>query len=402
MKDALLMNRARVRVLGSLLAALGLRLSFARPAFAQQVCIPPPSGAIAWWPFDETSGTTTNDIVGGHAGVQVNAPQPTPGLVAGSLRFDGFDDYVAVQDSDAWAFGTGDFTIEFWANFSAPPGGFSGHPGAVFIGNDEGPFSVPKWFFAARSDTLDFHTNGQETSWAAAPFSPVVGQWYHLAVTRSGTSVTSYADGLPIGSGPAPAAFPNPNALLSIGYVFDYTALAPLGHMNGLLDEITIYNRALSQEELAAIVAAGGAGKCKLLTITTPSLSAVQLNTFAFQQLHADQGLSPFAWSVVNGTVPSGMTLSSDGVLSGTPTLAGSFPLTIQVTDYQNQVAEKAFALDVLLVPPPPDVRIHKTGTLGSAGKSVGLLHPLPKTPVPRWQRTSQFWKSSTRRRTLR
>src|SRR5262245_4943443 len=65
---------------------------------ATEACIQPPSGIIAWWPFDETSGTTAQDIVGVNPGVHVNGPVSTTGQVDGSLRFDGVDDYVGVGD----------------------------------------------------------------------------------------------------------------------------------------------------------------------------------------------------------------------------------------------------------------------------------------------------------------
>ena len=61
-----------------------------------------------------------NDIIGNHPGVHVNGPVPTPGQVGGALRFDGQNDYVGVGDSDDWAFGTNDFTVELWANFDVP------------------------------------------------------------------------------------------------------------------------------------------------------------------------------------------------------------------------------------------------------------------------------------------
>lgn len=57
------------------------------------------------------------------------------------MRFDG-NDYIAVADSDLWAFGANNFTIEFWANFDTPGDVTISHPGDIFIGKDEGPGSV--------------------------------------------------------------------------------------------------------------------------------------------------------------------------------------------------------------------------------------------------------------------
>lgn len=335
---------------------------------APETCVQPPSGIIAWWPMDETSGTNVADIVGNNPGVHVNGPAPAVGQVDGALRFDGVNDYVGIGDSDLWAFGSNDFTIDLWANFDTPGGGSIGHPGDIFIGSDEGPGTQNKWFFALGGGVLNFHINGPGTGsffLVQAPFSPNVGQWYHLAVTRNGNTYMIFVDGIPVGSEVNTVAIPNANAPLTIGQAEE------LGFMNGLLDEVTIYNRALTQGELQAIFNAGSAGKCKSLSISTKGLSAIQLGTFSTQQLEARFGSAPFSWSLVIGTLPSGMTLTSDGVLSGTPTEAGSFPVTIRVTDSLNAIAERKFALDVLLVPPPPNVRVGKTGTLAVPGRTI-------------------------------
>ena len=41
-----------------------------------QSCVQPPLGTIAWWPMDETSGTTVKDLAGNHPGIVVNGPRP--------------------------------------------------------------------------------------------------------------------------------------------------------------------------------------------------------------------------------------------------------------------------------------------------------------------------------------
>jgi hypothetical protein len=233
-----------------------------------QACVPPPSGVIAWWPFDEISGTIVADIAGTKPAVHFGSPVRLPGKVGGSLRFNGSTDFVAAADSDLWAFGTGNFTIEFWANFDVPGHGDIVHAGDIFIGNDNGPGNINKWFFALGGGVLHFTVwNDQSpppnTYLVRAPFSPVVGQWYHLAVTKTGQLFTIYVNGIAIGSEISPSPISNPSAPLTIGQA------ESLGFMNGRLDEMTVYNRALSQQELRNIVAAQGAGKCNETAPTT-------------------------------------------------------------------------------------------------------------------------------------
>jgi Concanavalin A-like lectin/glucanases superfamily len=217
---------------------------------ATETCIQPPSGIIAWWPLDETSGTNAQDIVGSSPGVHVNGPVPAIGNVQGALRFDGVNDYVSAPGSNLWAFGSNDFTIEFWANFDAPGSGTVSHPGDIFIGNDEGPFIVNKWFFALGGGRLEFVFSGPaigDQFLTFDPFAPNTNQWYHLAVRRQGNTFTAFVNGLPAGSVINTAAIPNPNAPLTIGQA------ESLGFMNGRLDEVAIYNRALSASEVQAI-----------------------------------------------------------------------------------------------------------------------------------------------------
>ena len=350
------MTQANTRFKQFIQAGVVLNILFFLVTFvAAQTCVQPPAGIVAWWPFDETSGTTAVDIVGSNNGTYVGTPQAAGGMVGGSLQFDGISTYVVVPDSDLWAFGTSDFTLEFWTNFDVPAHGNSYHPGNVFLSNDNGPFNVDKWIFALSSTDLEFITGETATGGGifspVVPFAPEVGRWYHLALTRSGTTYKVCVDGVQVGSpGTNLSVIPNPASPLTIG-----AALEPLGSgmsfggvMSGRLDEVTIYHRQLSDSELSAIVAAGSAGKCKNLAINTASLSAVMFGEFFSQAFKAVFGTPPFAWSIVNGTLPSGVNLSPDGVLSGTPSEAGDFPFTVRVTGSNGDFAEKAFTLKVL------------------------------------------------------
>jgi hypothetical protein len=68
--------------------------------------------------------------------------------------------------------------------------------------------------------------------------------------------------------------------------------------------------------------------------ITTTTLPNAPLNAAYSQTLAAFGGKSPYTWAVASGsTLPAGLTLSSAGVLSGTPTTAGSTTFSVTVTD---------------------------------------------------------------------
>ena len=73
------------------------------------------------------------DSVGTEPAAYFGSPTPVPGLVAEALKFNGSTDFLSAPQNSEWDFGSGDFTIELWANFSATPGRSVGEPAAIFI-----------------------------------------------------------------------------------------------------------------------------------------------------------------------------------------------------------------------------------------------------------------------------
>lgn len=252
------------RFLATVAAALFLPLLLLFPArLAAGPCVPPPDGAVAWWGFDEAAGDTAVDRAGGHGGVLENQPLRINGLVHGGLHFTGHN-WVTVPDSADWTLGSADFTIELWASFDTADSGSVGEPGHIFIGCDEGPSTRNKWFFAWGGGVLNFHVNGPGVGaqfFPLVPFSPVVGAWYHLAIVRSGTTFTIYINGVAAGSSENAVVIPDPNAPLTLGQA------EQIGFVHGSLDEVSLYHRALSSSDIAAIHGAGAAGKCTPLAL---------------------------------------------------------------------------------------------------------------------------------------
>jgi hypothetical protein len=69
------------------------------------------------------------------------------------------------------------------------------------------------------------------------------------------------------------------------------------------------------------------------LSVTTTALpGATKGNTYS-ASLTALGGTSPYTWSVASGQLPAGLTLSSTGAITGTPSASGEFNFTVQVTD---------------------------------------------------------------------
>ncbi|HEY2404031.1 MAG TPA: putative Ig domain-containing protein [Steroidobacteraceae bacterium] len=89
------------------------------------------------------------------------------------------------------------------------------------------------------------------------------------------------------------------------------------------------------------------------LQITTASLPSGQVNVaYPTTVLQAAGGIAPLTWSLASGTLPAGISLSSGGAISGTPTVAGSFPFTVRVTDASSP-AQTATHTYTITIPKP-------------------------------------------------
>jgi hypothetical protein len=79
-----------------------------------------------------------------------------------------------------------------------------------------------------------------------------------------------------------------------------------------------------------------------VLAITTTSLPNGSVGTTYSQPLAATGGTSPYTWRLISGALPAGLSLSSSGVISGTPTAAGTATFTVKVTDSTTPTPQSA------------------------------------------------------------
>lgn len=83
--------------------------------------------------------------------------------------------------------------------------------------------------------------------------------------------------------------------------------------------------------------------------ITTTSLPGANQGDAYRQTLAGTGGATPYAWSVSSGVLPDGLSLSSGGVISGTPTTLGSSSFTVKLTDADGQTATQPLSITVSL-----------------------------------------------------
>jgi len=249
------------------LAALLTVLTPAPPS-----CDAPPSGIVAWWPGQGNA----NDIIGGNNGTPVGSVGYTNGEVGEAFSFDGTD-FLVVSNQPALN-PTNALTVECWAytrGHSVPQTWTQQLLTKDSDCNGTRQFVLEIGDSQTQSGSPDF----RGAIWVPAGVVIVDGatvvqtnSWYHVAVTYDGATLKLYVNGALDGqlaaSGPI-LTFPEP---VRIGGGVDNGCQAY--NLNGLLDEPTIYNRALSSNEIAAIYKAGSAGKCTAPAETVLSMVA--------------------------------------------------------------------------------------------------------------------------------
>jgi uncharacterized repeat protein (TIGR01451 family) len=227
-------------------------------------CVAPPSDLVSWWGGDGNA----NDIIGTNHGTLVNDTTFAAGKVGQAFSFDGTDDYVDAGTDDVFNFsnGTGDFSIDAWIKLSAYPSQAAGIAGKATHGPG-GPFNSPYtgWSILVQPSGALAFTGVGIWGFTTADGAVALGDWAHVAVTRNGSTYKLYVNGSESASVTHNGNLETSTTSLRIGTVYE-----DFSFFDGLIDELEIFNRALSAEEVAAIYNAGSAGKCRSC-VTPPS-----------------------------------------------------------------------------------------------------------------------------------
>jgi hypothetical protein len=99
-------------------------------------------------------------------------------------------------------------------------------------------------------------------------------------------------------------------------------------------------------------VPGNGGCTCPTITLTPLTLPDATTNQPYNQMIDANGGTPPYTFTVTSGSLPSGITLSTSGLLSGTPDTAGNNSFTVTATD--SNLCSGSFAYSLNVVDPPP------------------------------------------------
>jgi hypothetical protein len=221
----------------------------------------PTDGLVAYYPFNgnanDESGNGNNGTVNG-----ATLTSDRDGNENSSYSFDGANDLITVSAQSTIP-PQSDYTVSFW--FNSP------------TSDHNGPFlSFQRWFLTlghVGTPGLFYkdERGNQDNSWYVQKYfgtEPSVNTWHNLVIKKTSTNVDLYLDTSYVGSITTYGVSEfNPDSLIQFGsYV---TGM----RYNGLLDDIGIWNRALTEEEVANLYISNSSSECSTLVINTGVLS---------------------------------------------------------------------------------------------------------------------------------
>jgi hypothetical protein len=203
---------------------------------------PDDAGLVAHYAFEGN----TNDSAGGPAGTVGGAPTFVPGKVGKAIQLNGATDYVLVTRS----LDLPEYSAALWFRVE----GGTGNRDLVSIFNDA----------ALHGALLEVASAGELRFLHRAPVGVATGdinirdygkfddgQWYHAAIVKSAERATLYINGTPAGSAASTTPFDQALTQIALGMLKYPIVATDTRYLPGALDEVYLYRRALSQEEVA-------------------------------------------------------------------------------------------------------------------------------------------------------
>ena len=209
-------------------------------------------GLVGYWSFDgpDMAGNTAYDRSGqGNTGTLTNGPERTIGRIGQALNFSRSNTrYVDVGTNMDLL---GEMSAFAWVNFeqqcSTAPQVVIGHS-SNFLGS---PRIQQFGLFCGGDDGSEFHVSWGTTIRLTGNIVPGTGRWYHVGFTRSGSSgnwdVALYIDGLLDNSTNVSA---NPTDTANATWIGATDANTNNWPLSGIIDEVRVYNRPLSADEV--------------------------------------------------------------------------------------------------------------------------------------------------------
>ena len=197
-------------------------------------------GLVAEWHFDEGSGSAVADSSGNGNDGTIYGATWVDGKYGKALHFDGVNDYLDCGNDNSLKMGTNSFTLEAWIKTSTTK-----RMGIVGNYADE-----LVWMLAVKDDGtvgMQSNTGDWNTGYALSTKTMTDGDWHHLVGTREyGGKIKIYIDSIFEAERDDDSANHNVNRYVVIGD----EGLGKSKYFDGIIDEVRIYNRALTANEI--------------------------------------------------------------------------------------------------------------------------------------------------------
>ena len=211
---------------------------------------------IAYWRFDEASGTIAHDEVGGHDGTYTGGcTLGVPGALTSpdtAFELDGSTCYVEVGDQLSLG-GASAFTIELWANAVTIDGSVR-----WMLNFDLGSTDNTGYTFAIHKVTMGLMFEEDDAGTASVYVSattPSASAFHHLAVTATSSRQRIYVDGSLAAEVMQPGTPPVTAGTLVFGHIAKYLD-AGTNFFHGVMDELAYYDTELTAAQISAHYAA--------------------------------------------------------------------------------------------------------------------------------------------------
>jgi len=212
---------------------------------------PDPAGLVVYYPLDGNA----NDAAGGHNGTASVGVSYAPGKTGQAVKLSGYD-YVDCGNPSQLDFGTGNWSVAAWINIAYSLTGAN----IIFSngGDDSGGIRYVLSVGQSADHTITLTVDDNSTK-VESIGSAVVddSQWHHIIGVRDGNSLRIYVDGFQDG---ADVTLPDGYDLSGtsqadayIGAGFSFANQVVQKFFTGSIDEVQVYNYALSQAEIAGL-----------------------------------------------------------------------------------------------------------------------------------------------------
>lgn len=201
------------------------------------------AGLVAAYSFNQGSGTTAPDDSGnGNSGTLWNATWSASGRYGGAVSFNGSNAWVTVADADSLDLTSG-MTLEAWVR----PAATMGKTWRTVILKEQTGQLVYALYANNENRKPSGHLYSGGDIFANGASQVAANAWTHLAATYDGATLRLYVNGSQVKSRSFSGAMPNSAGPLRIGGNSVWGE-----YFNGLIDEVRIYNRALSAADIQA------------------------------------------------------------------------------------------------------------------------------------------------------